>query len=158
MYLTEAYLQEAFGDDEVAALCPTPAALARVIQQATAETETALQNGGYRSAVPSTVYTQLAPIDPALAAAGDCPASISLLAYGAWIEAAHGRKRVAIPDQFLEYVRKLDQVRSGKMELPGVSKDIGRAPGGVTASSSSALVTSGRPPKFSRKQFSDGGY
>jgi hypothetical protein len=141
-YLTETYLQNLFGSDEVAALCPTAGELAAVISAASAETETALQNGGYSAAVPSTVYES---------DLSDCPGAISLLAFGAWLELAHGRKRVEIPAQFLEYVRKLDLVRTGRMEIPGVDKDTTRTVGGVSFSSSDDDVEAGgRPHIFSR--------
>ncbi|UJR81486.1 hypothetical protein [Sandaracinus amylolyticus] len=148
MYLTEQYLRELFGSNEVSALCPTPAELTRVIEAAEAETETALQNGGYRSAVPSSVYSTLEA----------CPKAIRLLAYGAWIELAHGRKRVEIPAQFLEYVRKLDLVRTGKYEIPGVEKDVARAVGGILSSDTSPTSSTSRQQVFGRGSFRDGGY
>lgn len=142
MYLTAEYLNELFGADEVIALCPTPSELARVISAAEAETETALANGGYSSAVPSSTYATLS----------SCPPAISLLAFGAWIELAHGRKRVEIPPSFLEYVRKLELVRTGRMEIPGVVKDSARTVGGVSFSSGGSDVrTGGRPQVYSRK-------
>lgn len=158
MYLTAEYLQEAFGAEQVEALCPTAAELARVIQQATTETETALQNGGYSSAVPSSVYTQLADVDPEITAAGDCPGSISLLAFGAWIELAHGRRTLVVPEQYAAYIRKLDQVRNGKMDLPGVSKDTARAVGGVSWTESDPNVTGSHPQVFRRSAWRDGGW
>lgn len=152
-YIDETYVNEAFGADEVAVLCPTPAELARVIEMAEAETETALLNGGYPNAVPSSVYGSVAA----------CPKAIRLLAYGAWIEAAHGRKRVEIPAGYLEYVRKLDLVRTGRMELPGVQKggtdkDVGRVPGGILSTETSPDVEGSRPPVFDRDAFRRGGF
>lgn len=152
-YITETYVNEAFGADEVAALCPSPAELARVIEMAEAETETALLNGGYPNAVPSSVYATL----------DDCPKAIRLLAYGAFIEAAHGRKRVPIPTDYLEYVRKLDLVRSGRMQLPGVDKggtdkDVTRVPGGIASTETSPSVEGSRPPVFDRDSFRRGGF
>lgn len=148
MYITETYLNELFGADEVAALCPTAEELARVIEAAEAETETALQNGGYGAAVPSSIYSTLE----------DCPKAIRLLAFGAWVEIAHGRKRVEVPAQFLEYVRKLDLVRAGKMELPGVPKNVGRTVGGVTSTQTSTTSARARPAVFDRKAFRDGSF
>lgn len=150
-YIDAKYLNEAFGAAEVNALCPTPNELARVIEMAEAETETALLNGGYGSAVPSSVF---ATVD-------DCPKAIRLLAFGAWVEAAHGRKRVEIPAQYLEYVRKLDQVRTGRMELPGVDKggvekNVGRGPGGVMSTPTTG--PEGRPAVFDRSSFRRGGW
>jgi hypothetical protein len=140
-YIDEIYLREAFSEEEVAGLCPTPRELARVIEMAEAETETALLGGGYGNAVPSSVY---ATVDA-------CPKAIRLLAFGAWIEAAHGRKRVPVPDQYLEYVRKLDLVRTGRMELPGVekggvAKNTARGPGGILSTD-----TTESPPVFDRE-------
>lgn len=164
MYLTEAYLQEAFGALEVAALCPASGAtsaadvLARVIQQATAETETALQNGGYASAVPASIYTSLAAADGTAPTSTQCPAAISLLAFGAWIELAHGRRTIQIPEQYAAYVRKLDQVRSGRMELPGITKSVSRTVGGVSSTDTTSDSCNSRPQIFGRKAFADGGF
>ena len=152
-YLDETYLQEMLGTDEVAALRPTALMLARSIEGAEAETETALMNAGYQSAVPSTVYATVSA----------CPKAIRLLAYGAWLELVYGAKNIELPAGFRAYVQKLDLVRTGKMELPGVdkggaSKDTTRGVGGVSFSDSSETSDEGKPQIFSRTSMADGGY
>ena len=58
--------------------------------------------------------------------------------------------------QFLEYVRKLDLVRTGKMELPGVTKSVSRAVGGIASTDTTG--ESGRPQIFDRRAFRRGGF
>ena len=166
MYLDQPYLEGMLGAAKVAALCPGGATqIARTIDAAEAETETALLNGGYPNAVPASVYASLpeAGVDPV---AGQCPKAISLLAYGAWLELVHGGQGIELPPQFAAYVKKLDLVRTGKMELPGlakkgVDKDTTRAPGGVSFTDSSASTDGtgeGRPPVFDRTSMREGGF
>lgn len=162
MYLTEAWLEDIYGADEVAARCPTSASLSRSIDMAEAEVETALLNGGYPNAVPSTVYTAL-PAAGVAPAAGECPKAITLLAFGAWLELVHGINGIELPAQFAAYVQKLDLVRNGKMELPGVTKggvekDTTRAVGGMAFTDSSATSDEGKPAIFDRAAFRDGGW
>jgi hypothetical protein len=144
VYIDETYLQEALGSAKVAALCPTPGELARVIEQAHAETQSALMIGGYSAAVPHTVYANVAA----------CPSEIRLAAYGAWLELAYGRVDLALPDAFRAYVGKLEELKRGDLEIQGVSKTVSRAVGGVsfTDSSETANVSEGaRPQVFNRK-------
>lgn len=151
MYIDESYLQNAIGSAKLAALCPTSDELAAVIAQAHAETETALQNAGYTGAVPHTTYATVAA----------CPAAISLAAFGAFMELAYGRNDLELPAAYRAYAQKLDLIRTGRMEIPSVTKSVARAVGGVsfTESSSSVTVSDGsRPQIFNRKAFSDGGF
>lgn len=162
MYLTEAWLQAIYGTDEVAARCPTAASMERSIDMAEAEVETALLNGGYPGAVPSTVYTSL-PAAGVAPTSVQCPKAITLLAFGAWLELVHGINGIELPPQFAAYVQKLDLLRNGKIELPGltkggVDKDTTRAVGGVSFTDSSTTSEDGRPAIFTRRSFEDGGY
>lgn len=162
MYLTDTLLEELYGADAVAARCPTPESLARSIDMAEAEVETALVNGGYPSAVPSTVYTAL-PAAGVAPASGECPKAITLLAFGAWLELVHGINGIELPAQFAAYVQKLDLLRNGKIELPGVTKggvekDTTRAVGGVQFTNSDDDGDEGRPAVFTRSAFRDGGW
>lgn len=144
MYIDETYLQEALGTAKVAALCPTANELARVIEQAHAETQSALMIGGYAAAVPHTVY----------AAVSDCPSEIRLAAFGAWCELAYGRNDLQLPEAFRAYVRKLEEIKAGRLEIQSVAKTTSRAVGGVlfTDSSETTSVLNGaRPQVFNRK-------
>lgn len=144
MYIDETYLQEALGTAKVAALCPTANELARVIEQAHAETQSALMIGGYASAVPHTVYASVAA----------APTEIRLAAFGAWLELAYGRNDLQLPEAYRAYVRKLEEIKAGKLEIQSVSKNTARAVGGVlfTESSESVSVDNGsRPQIFNRK-------
>lgn len=162
MYLTETWLEDMVGTERVAALCPTADRLARAIDMAEAEVETALLNGGYPGAVPSTVYTSL-PAAGVAPTSVQCPKAITLLAFGAWLELVHGINAIELPAQFAAYVQKLDLVRNGKIELPGltkggVDKDTTRAVGGVSFTDSSTTSEDGRPAIFTRESFESGGY
>jgi hypothetical protein len=163
VYLTQAYLNEMLGTEKVSALVGvTGQSLARTIDAAEAEVETVLLNAGYGNAVPSSTYTAL-PAAGAQPATGECPRSISLLAYGAWLELVHGGQGIELPAQFAAYVKKLDLVRTGKMELPGlakkgVDKDTGRGVGGVMTTDPDPDSETGRPAIFTRESMRDGGY
>lgn len=144
MYIDETYLQEMLTTAKVEALVPVSADLSRLIAAAHAETETALQLGGYTGAVPHTVYASVAA----------CPPVISLAALGSFLELAYGRNDLELPENYRAYVRKLDDLRSGKIEIPSVTRSTRRAPGGVSFTESSTDVTvddGARPQVFSRK-------
>lgn len=150
-YIDQPYLEAMLTTAQVAALVPVAGDLTVIIAAAHAETETALRNGGYDSAVPSTVYADVAA----------CPDAISLAAFGAFVELAYGRNALEIPQGFKAHIAKLEEIRNGKMDIPGVEKNVRRAVGGVsfTESSSSVTVAQGsRPQIFSRKAFDEGGY
>lgn len=140
-YLTQTILEDLLGAAKVAALA-SGSALTKTISLASAETETALQHGGYSGAVPSTVY---------LADASDCPEAIQLAAIGAWVELTYSvRNDLEIPEGIRPHVAKLESIRNGKMEIPGVTKTVSRAVGGVSFSDSSSTSSTGRPKIFSR--------
>lgn len=144
MYIDETYLQEALGSTKVAALCPTSNELDRVIEQAHAETQSALMIGGYSAAVPHTVYASVSA----------CPSEIRLAAFGAWLELAYGRNDLQLPEAYRAYVRKLEEIKAGRLEIQSVSKTVSRAVGGVsfTERSEDVTVDSGsRPQVFNRK-------
>jgi hypothetical protein len=143
VYIDQPYLNEMLGAEKVTALVGT-ATLATMIEAAEGETETALQNGGYAAAVPSSVYASVSA----------CPKVIRLAALGAWLELAYGRNELDIPEGYRAHIKKLDDIRSGKIEIPGVAKTVRRAPGGVdfTESSTSVTVENGsRPSIFNRR-------
>lgn len=144
MYIDEEYLQEALGTTKVAALCPTANELARVIEQAHAETQSALMIGGYSAAVPHTVYVDV----------DSCPSEIRLAAFGAWLELAYGRNDLQFPEAYRAYVRKLEEIKAGRLEIASVSKNVARAVGGVSFTERSEDVTvdnGSRPQVFNRK-------
>lgn len=144
MYIDEAYLQKAFGTDEVAALCPSADELSITIELAEAEVESALLMGGYSSAVPASVYASTAAV----------PKVVKLATYGAWLELAHLRRRKELPETAKRYTSKIGDIRTGALEIPGVPKNVSRAVGGVTATESSSDVSESdgsRPPVFDRE-------
>lgn len=140
-YLTSTYLDEALGSDKVTALTPTSAERDRLIAQAEAECESALLMGGYSIATPPSAYD---------ASASDCPEVVKLAAFGAWLELAYGRNDLELPEVFGAYVRKIDDIRAGKIEINGVTKATARAVGGVLFSDSTSGLSTSRPARFGR--------
>ena len=114
------------GAAKLAGLVPTALELTRVIAQATAHVETALSIGGYGAAL-ATSY---------LADASDCPEAIQLVAYGTFARLAYSRCDLPIPPDIQESLYLLEDMRLGKVEIPGLSRDVGRQPGGVVVTSS----------------------
>lgn len=142
-YIDQSFLEDTLEAPKVTALVGT-ANLATLIELAEGETETALQNGGYSEAVPSSVYATVAA----------CPKAIRLAALGAWLELVYGKHELEIPEGFRAHIKKLDDIRSGKMEIPGITRSTRRGPGGVSFTESSTDVTvddGARPQVFSRK-------
>jgi len=155
-FLTSAYLQSALGTTKVSKLCPgtTGPDVVAVIDQATAEVEGALALGGYTGAYPSTVYAS---------DASDCPKLIKLAAFGAFLELAYGANDLELPQEYAAYVKKIEEIRAGKLEIPGVSaKSTARSIGGIASTETTPGVSGARPPVFprSRKDGSNpmGGY
>jgi len=105
------------------ALCPDAASLAKLIEQASAITEAALSVGGY-GALTASSY---------LADASNCPPMIALMAYGAFVQFAY--VRADIPQDAQLAINLLEDMRAGKLEIPGLARDVGRQPGGVVTSS-----------------------
>ena len=142
MYLTEAWLQGAFGAEQVAALCPDATSVTTTIELAEAATEAALLVGGYTGATPSSVY----------AAIDDVPKQIKLAAYGAWLELAFARKLKALPQELEHLPAQLDDIRSGALQIEGVVKTGAAVVGGSTTTATTGTVESGaRPVVFNRK-------
>lgn len=141
-YLTQAILENLLGATKVAALA-SGTSLATSISLSQAEVETALQNGGYAAAVPRTVYA---------ADASDCPEAIQLAAIGAWVELVYSTKNdLEIPEGIRAHIAKLELIRKGKYEIPGVTKDPVRTVGGVAfTDSTSDVEQGGRPRVFGR--------
>jgi hypothetical protein len=143
VYLTEAFLQDAYGATNVAALCPTAGELAITITLAEAEVASALEQGGYSTAIPASVY---ASID-------DVPDQIKLAAYGAWLELAHLRQREPLPNEARAYANRIEQLRKGELTVPGAPRETVRAPGGATATDASSISnesSGARPAIFDR--------
>lgn len=163
MYLTQAYLNEVLGTEKVTQLVgQSGQSIARTIDLAEAEVETVLMHAGYETAVPSSVYASL-PGAGSQPTSAQCPRVISLLAYGAWLEIVHGGAALEMPAQFNAYVKKLDDVRNGKIELPpaskgGVDKVVARAVGGTSFTDSTSSGATSRPPVFDRQSLKDSGY
>jgi hypothetical protein len=143
-YIDAPYLEQALGAAKVAALCPTTDELSAVIEQATAETRSALSIGGYYSAVPETAFATVSA----------CPGEIKLAAFGAFLELAYGRRDLELPDSYRAYVQKIEQLKKGMLEMVGVERNVSRAPGGVSFTSNAQDVTQGgRPQVFNRKTY-----
>lgn len=147
-YITATYLSEAVGAAKYAALTDGPNA-ARLIEQATGETESALSVGGYAVCVPSTVYAS---------DASDCPAVIKLAAFGAWLELAYGAADRELPENYRAHVRKLEDLRTGTIEIAAAARSVLRGTGGVGFSESSVDVDGSKPQIFGRSSFRTGGY
>lgn len=135
MYIDEAYLQNAFGSAQVAALCPSAGELSTTIELAEAAIEGALTSAGYTTAVPSSVYTDTANV----------PKAIKLATYGAWLVHAHGRHGIEVPTDYRLFVTHFDRLQNGKLEIPGLPKNTTRAVDGIVTTSTDDV-----PPVFSR--------
>lgn len=145
-YLTNAYLTSALGTTKVAKLAPggTGPDVASLIDQAEAEVEGALMLGGYTGAYPSTNYN---------ATAIDCPRLIKLAAFGAWLELAYGANDLELPEEYGAYVKKIEEIRAGKLEIPGVAaKSVARSIGGIQTTETNPSVSGARPAVFSRSR------
>lgn len=140
MYIDEEYLEDAFGAEQVAALCTTAGELATTIELAHGLVEGALTSGGYGAAVPASVYTTT----------DDVPATIKLAAYGAWLALAHGRNGKTVPIDLKPTIASIDDIREGKLEIPGVAKDVERAVGGVVKDEADASISTAKPQIFGR--------
>ena len=144
-YVTGSLLEDAYGVEEVYALTGgSLSTLASLINDASAEVRQALMIGGYTAAVPESVY---------LADASNCPAEIRSLATRVWKRLAYARRDLSIPeDQVQNLNDMLLRVQNGEFEVKGLSRDVTRAPGGITASISdpSSSDESAKPRIFSR--------
>lgn len=151
MYIDRDYLERAYGARPIVALVrkgledPDDAtavttAIETLIELAEAEVESALQIGGYDDAVPATRYGSVAAV----------PKVIKLACYGSWLELAHGRNGLELPQAFQAYTRKIEDIRTGKIEIPGVARNTVRAPGGMTSTDVSVDSPTGVPSMFSR--------
>lgn len=146
-YLTQTILEDLFGAGKVAGLA-SGTALTKSIALAQGEAETALLNGGYAAAVPSTVYA---------ADASDCPLAIQLAAIGAWVELVYSTKNdLEIPEGMRAHIGKLELIRKGKYEIPGVEKNTLRTVGGVAFSDSTSTAADGGKPKIFGRGSMDG--
>lgn len=144
-YLTSTHLDDVLGSAKVAALAPSAGAISALIDLATAEVESALSIGGYTGAIPATVYAS----DGA-----NAPKIIRLATFGAWLELAYGRNDLEIPESYRAYIQKIEDIRSGKIEIPTVARATARAVGGVafTESSTDVSIDDGsRPGVFNRR-------
>lgn len=125
-YLTQTIVEQHYDADIVAALTGgSPATMARLISEAESRVQEALLVGGYSSAVPSTVYAS---------DASDCPPQIVELAVRVWAKIAHARRFLTIPqDQVEEIESALARIRDGRAQIHGVTRNVERAPGGVSS-------------------------
>lgn len=147
MYLTQAYLEDAFGTEQVTALCETEGALATTIElaEAEAEVEAALRVGGYTKLVPPSVF----------AAITDVPKAVKLAAYRSWLILAHDRKRIPIEKDTLDqWKQPILDLRDGSIEIDSLV-DTTRAPGGVSFTAPGTITDPGRDPVFSAEKMGD---
>lgn len=143
-YIDATFLQNAFGSANVTALTATSGERDLLITLAQGEVYSALYNAGYQ--------TDAAPDDFA-ADGSDCPDTIRLAALGAWLELAHLRKRKELPETARIYTARVELLRDGRMEVPGLTKTTTRAVGGVVRPDVTSEVSDGgRPAVFSRKK------
>lgn len=150
MYLTQAYLEDAFGAEQVVALCPTSGSMSVTIQLAEAAVESALRVGGYTTIVPASVFTNI----------DDVPPVVKFAAYCQWLILAHDRKVIPIDrDTREKWDQPLLDLRSGAIEIDA-TVSTARAVGGVSFTDTSSSSTSSsseqtRAPVFSGENMGD---
>ena len=125
-YLTSTTIGDAMGSAKRDALCPDADSLAKLIEQATAIAEAALSVGGYGAHIASSYAAD----------ASDCPPMLQLMAYGAFVQFAYVRSD--IPQDAQLAINLLEDMRAGKLEIPGLTRSVTRQPGGVFTSSKTA--------------------
>lgn len=126
-YLTGTTIGDAMGIDKRDALCPDASSLAKLIGQATAIAEAALSVGGYGQHTADTYAAD----------ASDCPEMLQLMAYGAFVQFTYVRSD--LPQDAQLAINLLNDMREGKLEIPGLSRSTSRQPGGVRVSSTTTL-------------------
>jgi hypothetical protein len=148
-YITQSILEAEHGSDKVSALVGgSSATLQRLIEDASARVRSALVIGGYSAATPESVYA---------ADASDCPREIVSLAARVWKALAYARQDLSIPEDQLRAIDvELADIREGRVEISGVSRVTGRAPGGLLVSDADITSSSerARPQVFSRARMS----
>lgn len=147
MYLSEAYLNDAYGTDQVAAMCPTAGALSTTIQLAEAAVESALRIGGYTTLVPPSVFTDV----------DDVPAVVKLAAYRQWLILAHDRRGIPIEaDTLKTWQDALGDLREGRIEIDAIVNTT-RGVGGNSFTDTTSTTSSGqtRAPVFSGENMGD---
>lgn len=148
MYLDTTSIGARFGTDLRDALCPGAPGpvLADVIAAAESVVESALREGGYSSAIPSSVYASTAAV----------PKQIAEAALGQWWAAAHLAKGLLLPSPAPEPAASLiglaDRIRTGEIEIDGVVQT-SRAVGGVAFTDSESTAEDARPQIFSREEW-----
>lgn len=140
-YIDGTFLDNTFGATNVTALTPTTTERDAVITMAEAAVYSALWNAGYQ--------TDSAPADLTPATTPDI---VQLLTYRVWLELAHIRREKVVPDSLLNILPvpgDLERDDPGRIEVPGFTKSVTRAVGGVsTTDVTTARASGGRPPIF----------
>lgn len=144
MYLDSDTIGYQFGATFRDAMCPTANELARIISAAEAEVESALRQGGYATAVPSSTYAAIASV----------PKQIIAATAGVWWRLAHTARGIPLPSPTPADVEALiglvDRIRTGEVGIEGVSVDTTRAVGGVVFTDSTSTSDDARPQVFGR--------
>jgi hypothetical protein len=149
VYLDSTSIGARFGTDIRDALCPGAPGpvLADVIAAAEGVVESALREGGYTAAVPSSVYASTAAV----------PKQIAEAALGQWWAAAHVAKGIALPtptpEPYASMLALADRIRTGEVEIDGAVA-VSRAVGGVTFTDSESTAEDARLQIFSREEWS----
>lgn len=150
MYLDQPTIEGRFTAAFVAAMTVDAAGLASSISGAQSVVESALSEGGYLSAVPSSVYANVAA----------CPTQIVEAALAAWWVLAHTMRGIPLPSPLPDNVAQIaglpDSIRTGEIEIVGVPRSTSRAVGGVKFTQSDPNIEGSRPPVFGRGSM--GGY
>lgn len=145
MYLDQDSIDNRFGATLRAALCPAAADVTATIAQAEAEVESALRQGGYGAAVPSSTYSAI----------GNVPKQILEAAAGVWWRVAHGRQGISLPvptpEPAASLIGLVDRIRTGELAVEGVAVDTARAVGGVLFTDSTSTASTARPQIFTRE-------
>lgn len=144
MYLTEQYLNDAYGAEQVAAMCPTAGALSTTIELAEGSVESALRIGGYSTLVPSSVFSTIASV----------PAPIKLAAYRQWLILVHERHGISVEEETMKmWVQPIDDLRLGAIEIDA-PVDTVRAVGG-NSFTEGGTSSSTRDPVFAGERMGD---
>ena len=134
-YIDIAYIRKSIGTEEANNLTGSDSDVQdQLIAQASALMDSVLSNAGYATPLSGTVSTY--------------PDLVKMGTLGAFLPLAYGRKGLAVPEQLLVHTNVFSAIRTGDLEIPGLSPSARDAVGGVKFTDSSTTTTSGKPRIF----------
>ena len=136
-YITQTFIDNHIGADVRAALFDDGFGFQVAIQTALINTASAIikaaaQNAGY---------------DPGDSTTNDL---IMIATFGVFLQLAHGRKGLPVPEQFAAAITLADGIRNGQIPLPDTDPDTLGGVGGIKFTDSSSTTSTGKPPIFTR--------